>query len=93
MKKYFLLFLYIAIAAIIGEILGWFFRGAPILGAISWTFMWIEYLWYIRIPIILIYGLINIGIYAILEKIIQSDKYKKYFYPHFCQLNIFLSIL
>lgn len=92
MKKYSLLLIWIIFALIIGEIFYNLLHGAGILISIYWTFSWIAYLWNIRIPILLGYGLINLLIYGLLGKVIHTDKNKKYLYYALIIISFLFSI-
>lgn len=79
MKKYFLLFIFIILATLCGAVVGLIFQGAPLIGAIYLTFMWMAYLWYV--PLILsIYSLVSVAIYAVFEKIVQKEMVRKVAY-------------
>ena len=79
MKKYLLLFSSIIVFVLLGGIFGSIYSGITISNAIPWTVSWLIYLWFIHIPIIIIFYFVSIGLYILAKKILKKVSNVKIF--------------
>jgi hypothetical protein len=79
MKKYFILFLAVIIASVLGSFLGGLMMMQDILDPLDWIREWSIDFWPVHLTITLPYIILSLFIYAILSKVLKKVDHRKIF--------------